>query len=55
MDVLRLVAGGLSNADIAERLYLSPRTVETHVSSLLARTGCHSRQELRGLLERLTP
>jgi DNA-binding NarL/FixJ family response regulator len=55
MDVLRLVASGLSNADIAERLYLSPRTVETHVSSLLARTGCHSRQELRGFLERLTP
>ena len=40
MDVLRLVAGGLSNGDIAQRLYLSPRTVETHVSSLLARTGC---------------
>ena len=55
MDVLRLVASGLSNADIAQRLYLSPRTVETHVSSLLARTGCHSRQELRGFLDRLTP
>ena len=40
MDVMRLVASGLSNADIAQRLYLSPRTVETHVSSLLARTGC---------------
>jgi DNA-binding CsgD family transcriptional regulator len=55
MDVLGLVAGGLSNADIAERLYLSPRTVETHVSSLLARTGCHSRQALRGFVDRLTP
>jgi DNA-binding CsgD family transcriptional regulator len=55
MDVLGLVAAGLSNADIAERLYLSPRTVETHVSSLLARTGCRSRQELRGYLDRLTP
>ncbi len=55
MDVLRLVASGLSNADIAQRLFLSPRTVETHVSSLLARTGCHSRQELRGFLDRLTP
>ncbi len=55
MDVLHLVASGLSNADIAQRLYLSPRTVETHVSSLLARTGCHSRQELRGFLDRLTP
>jgi len=55
MDVLRLVADGLSNADIAQRLYLSPRTVETHVSSLLARTGCRSRYELRGFLDRLTP
>jgi DNA-binding NarL/FixJ family response regulator len=55
MDVLRLVASGLSNADIAQRLFLSPRTVETHVSSLLTRTGCHSRQELRGFLDRLTP
>jgi DNA-binding CsgD family transcriptional regulator len=52
MDVLRLVADGLSNADIAQRLYLSPRTVETHVSSLLARTGCRSRYELRGFLDR---
>ena len=55
MDVLRLVADGLSNGDIAQRLYLSPRTVETHVSSLLARTGCRSRRELRGYLDRLTP
>jgi DNA-binding CsgD family transcriptional regulator len=55
MDVLRLVASGLANVDIAQRLYLSPRTVETHVSSLLARTGCRSRQELRGYLDRLTP
>jgi DNA-binding CsgD family transcriptional regulator len=55
MDVLRLVSSGLSNAEIAQRLYLSPRTVETHVSSLLARTGCRSRQELRGYLDWLTP
>jgi DNA-binding CsgD family transcriptional regulator len=55
MDVLRLVAAGLSNAEIAQRLYLSPRTVETHVSNLLARTGCHSRGELRTVLDRLTP
>jgi len=55
MDVLRLVADGLSNAAIAQRLYLSPRTVETHVSSLLARTGCRTRYELRGFLDRLTP
>ncbi|HKE98493.1 MAG TPA: LuxR C-terminal-related transcriptional regulator, partial [Actinomycetes bacterium] len=46
MEVLALVAEGLSNADIGERLFLSPRTVERHVSSLLARTGARGRTEL---------
>ena len=38
-DVLRLVAEGLGNREIAERMFLSPRTVEKHVASLLAKTG----------------
>jgi DNA-binding CsgD family transcriptional regulator len=38
-DVLRLLAAGLSNREIAERMFLSPRTVEKHVASLLAKTG----------------
>lgn len=46
-DVLTLVAAGLTNAQIANRLFLSPRTVETHVASLLAKTGTASRAELR--------
>jgi DNA-binding CsgD family transcriptional regulator len=38
-DVLRLLAQGLSNREIAARMFLSPRTVEKHVASLLAKTG----------------
>jgi len=50
MDVLALVADGLSNAEVAERLFLSPRTVETHVANLLAKTGSANRAQLRALL-----
>ena len=47
LEVLRLVADGATNADVAVRLHLSPRTVETHVSNLLAKTGATRRAELR--------
>jgi len=50
LEVLRLVAGGATNADVAARLHLSPRTVETHVSNLLAKTGATGRAELAGRL-----
>jgi len=40
------VAQGCSNAEIAERLVLSRRTVETHVSHILAKLQVDSRREL---------
>ena len=43
-DVLRLVVQGLGNREIAERMFLSPRTVEKHVASLLAKTGLRRAQ-----------
>jgi DNA-binding NarL/FixJ family response regulator len=43
VEVLRFVAGGLSNAAIAERLYLSPDTVKVHVARILAKIGVHNR------------
>lgn len=46
MDVLLLVGQGLSNAEIASRLYISPKTVETHIASLAAKTGQSGRREL---------
>lgn len=45
-EILRLVAQRLSNREIATRLHLSPRTVEKHVASLMAKTGQPDRIEL---------
>lgn len=44
-EVLRLVAEGASNPEIARRLYLSKRTVEHHVGNILAKLGVASRAE----------
>jgi DNA-binding CsgD family transcriptional regulator len=55
LDVLRLVDRGLTNTAISERLFLSPRTVETHVANLLTKSGTRNRQQLRDWLGTQTP
>jgi two-component system response regulator NreC len=56
-DVLRLIALGHTNAEIAEQLYISVRTVETHRAHIQQKLGVSSRAELvrsalsRGLVE----
>ena len=45
IEVLGLLAEGLGTATIAERLYISPKTVATHVQRILAKLGAHSRAE----------
>jgi ATP/maltotriose-dependent transcriptional regulator MalT len=45
IDVLCLLAQGLRNSGIGERLFVSPRTVEHHVSAILAKLGVQSRGE----------
>ncbi|MBW3642305.1 MAG: AAA family ATPase [Actinobacteria bacterium] len=52
VEVLRLLAAGLPNKEIAERLYLSPRTVERHVANLTVKTGVSRRAELFALAAR---
>lgn len=55
MDVLLLVAGGHSNAEIGAKLYISPKTVGTHVASLISKTGKTGRRELVAHAARLAP
>jgi DNA-binding NarL/FixJ family response regulator len=45
-EVLRLVAEGLSNKDIADKLFISPKTVENHRTNIMQKLGLHSRMEL---------
>ena len=45
-QIARLARDGLSNAEIGERLFLSPRTIEWHLRKVFTNLGIHSRREL---------
>lgn len=46
VEVLRLIAAGKSNREIAEEMFISPNTAGHHVSNLLNKTGASNRVEL---------
>ncbi|ANW17999.1 response regulator [Streptomyces clavuligerus] len=54
-DVVALVADGLSNAEVAERLHVVEGTVKAHVSAVLARLGLRNRVELAILVHEAGP
>jgi two-component system, NarL family, nitrate/nitrite response regulator NarL len=51
-DVLRLLADGLDQRSIAAELFLSPKTVATHIQHVLAKLGVHSRAQAVALAHR---
>ena len=44
-QVTQLIAGGLTNKQIAEQLFIAQRTVDTHVGHILAKLGCNNRSQ----------
>ena len=50
LEIAELVARGDTNPEIAERLFLSRKTVERHVSNILGKVGVRNRAELSGVL-----
>jgi len=55
LEIVLLIADGLSNREVAERLTLSIRTVESHIYRAMSKTGTTSRDELANLLRRHDP
>jgi DNA-binding CsgD family transcriptional regulator/tetratricopeptide (TPR) repeat protein len=53
VDVLRLLGEGLTNAELAQRLYISPKTADHHVSAILTKLGVGNRREAVAAARRL--
>jgi DNA-binding CsgD family transcriptional regulator len=54
-EIVMLIGEGLSNREVAKRLTVSPRTVESHIYRAMMKTGTASRDELAALLPRRRP
>ncbi|RPI74171.1 MAG: helix-turn-helix transcriptional regulator [Ignavibacteriales bacterium] len=50
MEILNLLAKGLSNSEIGNKLYISSRTVENHISTIFSKLNIHSRVEAAALV-----
>ena len=51
-EVAALIAEGLTNAELASRLYISKKTAAVHVSNILGKLGLSSRTQVAGWLQR---
>jgi DNA-binding NarL/FixJ family response regulator len=54
-EIITMLAQGMSNREVADRLYLSVRTIEGHIYRAMARAGVASRDELAALMQRRQP
>ena len=51
-EIVRLVAIGLGNREIGKKLFISPKTVKNHMTSIYAKTGARNRVQRANLLNR---